>query len=75
MRSKSPNLKVSLPKCRNCGRHWRPAQGVVATNAYCKSCSTERKAAATTRLGLRRITPEDFTGVYLLPRKLRPSRP
>lgn len=73
MSRKSPNLTLSLPRCRNCNRHWRPAPGVVADAGYCKKCTKERQAVATSRLGLKRITTADLTGRYLLPRRFRPS--
>jgi hypothetical protein len=72
MSRKLPNLTLSLPKCRNCGRHWRPVQGVVAAVAFCSKCSAERRATASTKLGLKKITGSDLTGSYLLPRGLRP---
>jgi hypothetical protein len=69
----SPNLTLSLPKCRCCGRHWRPAEGVVADKAHCKKCARERQAVASSRLELKRITPADLSGRFLLPRRLRAS--
>ena len=69
---KSPNLSLSLPKCRNCGRYWRPAQGVVADSAHCRKCASERRAIATSALGLEPITTADVAGTVLLPRRLRP---
>jgi predicted Zn-ribbon and HTH transcriptional regulator len=72
MSRKSPNLTLSLPKCRHCGRHWRPVRGVVAAVAFCPKCSAERKAIASAKLGLKKITGSDLTGSYLLPRGLRP---
>lgn len=71
--SNSPNLSLSLPRCRNCGRYWHPAQGVISDMAYCKKCKNERQAAAALRLDLKRVTSTDLTGSYLLPRKFRPS--
>lgn len=73
MSRKSPNLTLSLPKCGHCGRNWRPAEGIVADKAHCKQCSNERKAAAASHLGLKRITPADLSGRFLLPRRLRAS--
>lgn len=67
------NRNVSLPRCRHCHRFWRPAEGVVASKAYCKKCSKERRVAATSALGLRPFSSVDITGPYLLPRHLRPS--
>jgi hypothetical protein len=72
MPRKSPNLTVSLPSCRNCKRHWRPAKGVVALASYCKKCATDRRTTASSAFGLRPIDPADLTGAFLLPRKLRP---
>lgn len=71
MSRKSPNLTLSLPTCRRCGRHWRPAEGVVTDTAYCKKCAKDRQAVATASLGLKRITSADLTGRYLLPRRFR----
>ena len=73
MRSKSPNLKLAAPRCRYCNRHWRPEMGVVADSDYCKKCTNERQAAATSRLGLKHIMPGDLTGRFLLPRRFRSS--
>ncbi len=70
---KSPNLSLTLPRCRNCNRHWRPAQGVVADAAYCKKCTEERQAVATSKLGLNQITVTDLTEHYLLQRRFRSS--
>lgn len=71
MRCKSPSLGLSLPRCRKCGRYWRPARGVVADAAYCRRCASERQAIAASRLGLKRIMDADLTGRFLLPRKFR----
>lgn len=68
----SPNLTLSLPRCRNCNRYWRPAASVVADAAYCKRCAKDRRATAAADLGLKRITVADLTGSYLLPRRFRP---
>src|SRR5262249_48770905 len=73
MGRKSPNLKLSLPRCRNCNRYWRPAAGVVASGGYCQRCANARRAAATSRLALKRIGKEDIQGAYLLPRRFRPG--
>ena len=67
----SPNLHVTLPRCRNCKRYWRPAQSVVAAATYCEKCANDRRATAASTLSLRPITPADLVGAYLLPRKLR----
>lgn len=71
MSRKSPNLTLSQPTCRHCGRLWRPAQGVVADKGHCPKCSAERHAEASKRLGLKSITAVDLTGNFLLPRRLR----
>jgi len=71
MNRKSPNLTLSLPTCRYCGRHWRPAEGVVADAAHCKKCASGRQAIAKSRLDLKRVTPADLTGRFLLPRRFR----
>jgi hypothetical protein len=67
----SPNLKVSLPTCRHCGRFWRPQHGVMATDGYCSRCTKSRKSAATAKFELRPIGALDLTGSYLLPRNFR----
>lgn len=71
MSRKSPNLTLTLPKCRNCQRHWRPEQGVSAQMGYCKKCAQDRRAAATFRFDLKPLAAADFDGPYLLPRALR----
>lgn len=73
MKRKTPNLGVSLPKCRCCGSHWRPAPGVNANAAYCKRCTKERHKQAASVLGLKRLSSTDIKGAYLLPRRLRSS--
>jgi hypothetical protein len=71
MMRNSPNLTLSMPKCRHCARHWRPGQGVVAAAAHCKKCSKERHEVAIPQLGLKRISLADLTGDYLPPRRFR----
>jgi hypothetical protein len=71
MKRSKPNLGVSLPKCRCCGSYWRPAPGVNANAAYCKRCAKQRRAAAASAFGLKRITRADLTGDFLLPRRMR----
>ena len=73
MKRKSPNIGVSLPKCRCCGNYWHPAPGVNANAAYCKRCAKERHAKAVGVFGLKRLSPSDIKGAYLLPRRLRSS--
>jgi hypothetical protein len=73
MSHRSPNLTLSLPRCPNCNRYWRPAQGVVATSAYCNRCVKARRSAAAAHFGLRPITQSDLQGPYLLPRRFRLS--
>lgn len=73
MKRGTPNLGVSLPKCRCCGSYWRPAPGVNANAAYCKRCAKSRREKAAAPLGLKRITRADLTGSFLLPRWLRSS--
>jgi hypothetical protein len=73
MARKSPNLTVSLPRCRSCSRYWRPPEGVDASSGFCKKCSEERRMIAVSHFGLSAPQPEDFTGPYLLPRRLRPG--
>lgn len=67
----SPNLKVSLPTCRHCERHWLPKHGVMATNDYCNRCAASRRSAAAIKLELRPVGAADLAGSYLLPRKFR----
>lgn len=71
MGRKTPNLRLSLPRCGNCERHWRPAEGVVAAKAFCPKCSKSRREAAAAKFGLKQITQRDITGRFLLPRRLR----
>lgn len=71
MGRKLPNLRVSQPKCRSCGRTWRPAEGVVATQGYCKRCSAERRGEAAAQFRLTPISAEEVSGAYRLPRELR----
>lgn len=60
--------KFVLPKCRHCGSSWRPAKGVVATQAYCLQCRDSRREIAKKEFDLRPIEPSDIAGPYLLPR-------
>lgn len=71
MKHKSPNLSVASPRCRCCGRYWRPPSGVSSTKAFCQKCADERRAEAKSKLGLRKPESSDFSGGYLLPRWLR----
>ena len=71
MKRKSPNLQIASAKCRCCGRYWRPPVGVNASMAFCKRCADERRAEAKKRLDLRQPRAGDFSGPYLLPRRLR----
>jgi hypothetical protein len=71
MSRKPPNLRLSLPRCMNCHRYWRPAEGMVSTNAFCPKCAKPRQAVAVAQLGLKPITRKDLTGRFLLPRRLR----
>lgn len=75
MSRRSPNLALTLPRCRSCNRHWHPQQGVSATRHFCKKCSPARRAAAEVKLDLKPLEPSDFDGPYLLPRKLRRYQP
>ena len=74
MTRKSTNLKLSLPRCRNCSRYWRPASGVVASDRYCPRCAGIRRAAAIARFELKPIREGDSAGPYLLPRQFRGRR-
>lgn len=71
MRRKSTTLHVTAPRCRFCGRFWLPAEGVLASQSYCESCSSERQASALMMFGGRVETATDDSGAYLLPRHLR----
>lgn len=71
MTRKSPNLNLALPRCGNCGRHWRPAEGVVASKSFCKACAKERRAKAAAHFGLTPFTSREAKGPYRLPRALR----
>lgn len=62
------------PKCRFCSASWMPAMGVVATKAFCARCRKERQKIAKRTLGLKRISPADFDGNFLLPRVLRKKK-
>jgi hypothetical protein len=73
MSRKSPNLELTLPRCRHCNRMWRPAPGVLATHSYCNRCSADRRAKAGAHFGLKPFTPADVVGAYRLPRRLRGS--
>lgn len=64
-------LDIALPICRNCGRHWRPQEGVVSTNAYCNQCRSDRRVAAAVQFSFRPIALGDLEGPYLLPLRLR----
>lgn len=66
-----PNLLVSLPTCRHCGRYWRPSPGVMATSDYCDRCAETRRATAAAKHDLRPFVAADLAGSYLLPRRLR----
>lgn len=73
MTRKSPNRTLSQPQCRNCGRYWRPAEGVIATSSYCRKCAQGRRKSAAEALGLRPLTAAETIGPYLPPRLLRSS--
>ena len=34
--------KLVLPRCRHCGREWKPPEYVSARTAYCDECRSER---------------------------------
>lgn len=71
MKRKASNLRLSVPKCRHCGRYWQPPEGVVADAAFCEKCAAERRSAAARALGLRPITATEGVGPYIVPRQLR----
>jgi hypothetical protein len=62
-----------LPKCRHCGRQWKPRLGVVADHSFCSRCKNDRREIAKQNLDLRPLRETDFDGPYLLPRRLRKS--
>jgi hypothetical protein len=57
---------IAMPRCRNCGRFWRPALGVVAPRSYCLKCSNERHASAKETFDLRCPETKDFEGPYMM---------
>jgi predicted Zn-ribbon and HTH transcriptional regulator len=71
MTRKPPNLTLSLPKCRQCGCYWRPAQGVVADSSSCRKCVSERREMTSSTLGLKPIADTDVMDNFLMPRRLR----
>lgn len=71
MKRTRSNLDIASPKCRCCGRFWRPPSGVSASQSYCKRCSKQRREQAEQALGLKKPTKNDFSGPYLLPRRFR----
>jgi len=71
MDSKPLNFDIALSRCRHCGAHWLPAEGIVANDAYCEECATSRRAIAAEGLGLARLNRQAIQGEYLLPRSLR----
>ncbi|MEA3002321.1 MAG: hypothetical protein QOH81_1109 [Sphingomonadales bacterium] len=71
MSRKSPNLTLSLPQCRNCDRHWRPPEGVVASQSYCPKCASERRKKAAARFDLKPVRAGGIGGAFHLPRALR----
>ena len=62
-------MPIQRPRCRFCGRPWRPPEGVVAAKAYCTVCSDERRALAAAALEIRPPTDADVDGDYLVMRK------
>ena len=71
MTKKSPNLALTMPRCRHCGRYWRPPQSVQSYLAYCSKCKTDRRNAASSGHSLKKISESDLSGKYLLPGRLR----
>jgi hypothetical protein len=59
---------IILPKCRFCGRAWKPTRG-VSIGSYCMRCSTERQSIAKQTLGLHPLSKEELAGRYVLPRR------
>jgi len=59
-----------LPRCRYCGRKWRPKDGVVASESYCSACASDRLRAASAEHGLAPLEASDLIGRYL-PRRAR----
>lgn len=73
MTKKTPNLTLSVPKCRFCNRYWYPAEGVIASTTYCSRCANARRTAATLRFDLKPVSELDTQGLYFLPRRFRSS--
>lgn len=71
MSRKSPNLTLSLPRCGNCGRHWRPKRGVIASQCCCAKCAKQRRVIASVKFGLVQVPAGGLGGAYLLPPPLR----
>lgn len=68
----SKNLLISMPRCRCCGRFWRPQPEVAATSAFCAICAEDRHAAARRALDLRPLNSFDLADhTHLLPRAIR----
>lgn len=66
-------MTIVLPRCRFCGRRWKPSRGVNAVMGYCEACHEDRRALAGSRFDLRPIDPHEIVGPYLIRRK--PSNP
>ena len=64
-------LAAVLPRCRHCGRHWRPVEGVVASDAYCPLCSEARRTIAAAVFDAGPIPALKEGQRYILPREMR----
>ena len=73
MSKRSPYLAAVLPRCRHCGRYWKPAEGVVASKSYCPLCSEARRTIAARVFGAGPVPPLEEGQRYILPRWMRPS--
>lgn len=67
----SKYLAAVLPRCRHCGRHWRPAEGVVSSDSYCPLCSETRQTIAACVFDAGPVGPLEDGQRYVLPRWLR----
>lgn len=63
-----------LPKCRHCGRSWKPPESVCATQSFCEECSTDRREIARRQLELAPSAKRYIVGGYALPRSFRRRR-
>ena len=64
-------LAAVLPRCRHCGRYWRPTEGVVASDAYCPLCSEARRTVAAAVFDAGPIPAVKEGQRYILPRAMQ----